>query len=113
MTTIAKAVAALLGAAGVTLVSALSDGHVNTVEAIQIAIAVATAAGVYLAANVPQMVWAKTAIATVLAVLNLYVTYVAAGPITTAEWVNLGIAALTALGVYVVPNGSRAAVPRA
>jgi hypothetical protein len=101
--TAAKALVALIGAALVTLVSALSDGHVNAVETVQIAISVTMAAGVWLAGNHPELVWPKTAIASVLAVLNLFVTYVAAGPITASEWANLALAFLTAIGVAVAP----------
>jgi hypothetical protein len=99
-----KLIAALVGAALVVLTSALSDGHMTVVEDVQVAISVATACGVWITANVPAMTWAKTAIAALLAALNLVVTYLAAGPITGSEWANIGIAVLTALGVYAIPN---------
>jgi hypothetical protein len=103
----AKFLVALVGAALVTLISVLTDGHVTATEWTQVGIAVATGAGVWIAANVPTFTWAKTAVAVVLGVLSLLTSYVTDG-ISGAEWLNLALVALTAAGVYVVPNSSRA-----
>lgn len=108
MRRVAKFLAALAAAAATVLVSALSDGHVSAVEGVQIAICAATAAGVWVTANVPAMTWAKAAVAVVLAALNPLVSYLAAGGLTGAEWVNVGLAAVGALAVYLVPNRAAA-----
>lgn len=101
---IAKLVAALVGGVVMTVAAVVSDGHVTSVEWVQLAIAATTAAGVWLAGHTPAgLVWPKTAVAVVLAVLNGLVTALAAGPVTPAEWVNLLVAALTVAGVAVAP----------
>lgn len=109
----AKALVALVGAAAMLLPSFLSDGHISVVEGVQISVAVATAGGVWLAANVPTLTVAKTLVAALLAALNLVVTYLTtSGHLTASNWANVAIAVLTALGVYGVANsGSRAGNP--
>jgi hypothetical protein len=100
----AKLIVALAIAGLTTAVSALGDGRVSAVEVVQISIAVVTALGVWVAGHVAaSLVWPKTVVAAALAVLDLLVTYVGAGPITPAEWINLVLAALGVLGVGVVP----------
>lgn len=98
-----KFAAALAGTVATVLVSSLSDGHVSAAEWVQVAISAATAAGVWTAANVPSLTWAKAAIAAVLAGLNLLVTYLVGG-VTVVEWINIGLAVAGALGVYAIPN---------
>ncbi|MGA8113180.1 MAG: hypothetical protein WCA46_05930 [Actinocatenispora sp.] len=98
-----KFLVAVAAAVATVLVSALSDGHVSTVEWIQVAISVTTAVGVWATANVPTLTWAKAAVAAVLTVLNLLVTYISGG-VTGPEWLNIGLAVLGTLGVYAVPN---------
>lgn len=101
--TVAKFLAALFFAVLTALSSVFTDGQVTNVEWVQIGIAAATAAGVWIAANVPSMTWAKTAVAVVLAALNFLVTAIDGG-LTTAELINLGLAAAGVLAVYFVPN---------
>lgn len=98
-----KLIVALVGAVVMSVASFATDNHVSTDEWIQVAIAGATALGVWAAANVPQFTWAKTFVAVLLAVLNLLVSYITDG-ISTSEWLNLAVAALTAAGVYAVAN---------
>lgn len=98
-----KLLTALVGAVVMSVASFATDNTVSTEEWIQVAIAGATALGVWAAANVPTLTWAKTFVAVVLAVLNLLVSYITDG-ISTSEWLNLGVAALTAAGVYALPN---------
>lgn len=98
-----KLIVALVGAVVMSVASFATDNTVTTEEWIQVAIAGATALGVWAAANVPQFTWAKTFVVVVLAVLNLLVSYITDG-ISTAEWLNLAVAALTAAGVYATPN---------
>ncbi len=99
----AKTAAALLVAGLTVLASSLTDGYVSTGEGVQIAVAVTTAASVYLVPNVPQWPGLKTTIAVVLAVLNLATTLITDG-LSYAEIVNLVLAGLGVIAVYAVPN---------
>lgn len=101
---IAKFLVALAVAALTALVSKWSDGVVTPEEWIQVAIAGATAAGVFFTPNVPHAPVAKMIVAAVLAVLNLAATYITGG-IHGYEAVNLVLAALGVFGVWAVPNG--------
>lgn len=105
-----KSLAALAAAALTAAAAALTDGAFTAQEGVQVAIAVATAAGVWLVPNLPQHPGIKTALAALLAVLNLAVTFIDGG-ISTAEWVNLALAALGVLGVGFAP--ARSAAPYA
>lgn len=100
-----KSLAALAAAALTALASALTDSVFTADEGIQVAIAVTTAAGVWLAPNLPQHPGIKTAIAVLLAVLNLAVSTIDGG-LTGAELVNLALAALGVLGVVAAPSRS-------
>lgn len=100
----AKFIAAIVGALAMAAVSVLTDGHITAVEWVQIAIAGATAVGVWIAANVPSMPAAKTAVVVTLAVLNGLVAFIADGALSPAEVANLVVAALTAAGVYAIAN---------
>ncbi len=97
-------VVAVLG----SLVGALADAHVSTVEGVQLAIAGAGAVGVWVAGYLPVgLTWPKTAVALTLAALNVLVTYLGAGGwsgVTAAEWVNVVLVALAAAGVKLVPT---------
>lgn len=104
----AKALVALAIAGLAVVSSSLTDGDMSTTESVQVVIAVATAAGVWLAANVPSLTWAKAAIAALLASLNLVVTYLASGPLTGSEWTNVILAALGVVAVYFTPNSGAA-----
>jgi hypothetical protein len=100
-----KAIAAVITAGVTVVVSSLTDGHIDAGEGIQIAIAVATAVGVYLVPNLPGFPGTKTGLAVVLAVLNLATGMVVNGHLhlTGAQWLNLGLAALGVLGVSFAP----------
>lgn len=102
-----KALVAVVGAVAMALYSAFNgDNHITPEEAINIGIAAFTALQVFITANLPAgTIWnyAKTFTAVALGVLNLLVSEWTGG-IDNAEWVNLAIAALTALGVYGVAN---------
>lgn len=98
-----KALASLLGAVLVALYAALGgDNHIDPEEWVQIGIAAATAAGVYLVPIAPQYRWGKTAVAVVLAVLQALATTVLGG-LDSGEWIVLVLAGLTAAGVAVAP----------
>jgi hypothetical protein len=104
--TYAKALVALVIAGFTAAASALTDGQFTSTEKVQVAIAVATAAGVLVTANVPTLVWAKAAIAALLAGLNAVVVYLGFGTLTHAEWLNVALAVVTVIGVYLAPNSA-------
>lgn len=98
-----KSLAAAAGAVLTVAYGALSgDQRIEADEAVQIAIAAATAVGVYLVPLVPHYRWAKTGVAVVLAVLQVLVTAILGG-LDPGEWIALAIAAATVLGVGVAP----------
>lgn len=98
-----KAFAAVAGAGLTVAYGALfGDQHIDPDEAVQIAIAVATAVGVYLVPLDPRWRWGKTAVAVILAVLQALTTVILGG-LDTAEWIALLLAAGTALGVGAAP----------
>ena len=112
-----KAVAAIVAALLTALYVALGgDGRIDQEEWVQVAIAVASAVGVWLIPIAPQIRWGKTAVAVVLAVLQLLTTVIIGG-IRPDEWIILILAGLQAAGVAVAPavsdNGisSRTAPP--
>ncbi|MEN3609348.1 hypothetical protein [Plantactinospora sp. ZYX-F-223] len=111
-----KALAAVAGAALTVAYGALSgDQRIEPDEAVQIAIAAATAIGVYLVPLTPQYRWGKTAVAVVLSVLQVLATVILGG-LDSNEWIALLLAALTVLGVGAAPavssNGTSNATPR-
>ena len=98
-----KAIVAVIGAAATVGYGALSgDQRIEADEAVQIAIATATAVGVYLIPLAPQYPWAKTAVAVVLGVLQVLATLIIGG-LDTNEWIALALATVTTLGVAVAP----------
>lgn len=110
-----KALVAVAGAALTVAYGALSgDQRIASDEAVQIAIAAATAIGVYLVPLTPQYRWAKTAVAVVLSVLQVLATVIIGG-LEPHEWIALVLAALTVLGVGAAPaisnNGTSNSAP--
>lgn len=89
---------AVLGAVAAAVAAAVTDGNFTNVEKIQVGIQAATAVAVWLAANVPALTVAKAAVAALLAALNLATGLIVDG-MQTADWWQLIVAALTALGV--------------
>jgi hypothetical protein len=74
-----KALAAFGLAVVTVLHTALSDGHVTRLEGVQIAIAAATAALVWLVPVVPEWPWSKSVLGGVLALLNVVATLIVGG----------------------------------
>lgn len=100
----AKALAAVLATVVSGVIAALTgDGAVDTVEWVNVAILAAGALAVFTAPNVPGARITKAVLAVITAVLTLAVNLIAGG-LTITEWLQLGMAALAALGVYAVPN---------
>ncbi|ROT34100.1 hypothetical protein [Micromonospora sp. HM5-17] len=111
-----KALAAVVGAALTVAYGALSgDQHIAPEEGVQIAIATATAVGVYLVPLTPQYRWAKTAVAVILSVLQVLATVILGG-LDAHEWIALLLAGLTVAGVGAAPavsnNGTSNQAPR-
>jgi hypothetical protein len=98
-----KLLAALGGAVAVWVASAITDGHIDTGEKIQLGVQITTVAGVWMVAEFPGFTYGKTLIAAVLLLLNGILSDLTGG-VSTAEWVNLAIAFFTALGVFVAPQ---------
>jgi len=100
----AKALAAVVATILSGVIAALTgDSAISTTEWINVAILAAGALSVFTAANVPGAAITKAALAVITAVLMLAVNLVAGG-LDVTEWLQLGMAALGALGVYAVPN---------
>ena len=104
-----KALAAALATVISGVVGYLTDGQVTTVEWINVALLGAGSLAVFTAPNVPGAVYTKSILAVITAVLTLLVSLITDG-ITVAEWLQLAVAALGALGVYAVPNRGGATV---
>jgi uncharacterized membrane protein YjjP (DUF1212 family) len=97
---IAQVVATILAA----LVAALfGDNIISSTEWVNVAIAGVGAAAVFAAPNVPGAAYTKSILAVLAAVLTVLVSAIVGG-ITITEWLQIGTAALGALGVYSVEN---------
>lgn len=101
----AKLIASVIGAGLAAAVAAFTDNDITNVEKINIAIAVVTAASVFTAPNVPGAMYTKSILAVLGAVL-VFLTSAITDGVNTAEWLQVGVIALTALGVYAVPNST-------
>jgi hypothetical protein len=104
-----KAVAAALLAVATAFHTMLSDNVVTQQEGVQIAIAAVTALSVWL---VPMLTypWMKTAIAAVLAGLNVLVTAIVGG-IGTGDLVQVSMSVFTVLVVGAAPAHSDRPAP--
>jgi hypothetical protein len=101
-----KAAVAVIVAAIVVAYQALSgDGHIEPTEWVSVAIAAATAIGVYLIPLAPSARWTKSALAAVLAVLQIGTTAILGG-IGADELLLMVITAAGALGIYIAPAAS-------
>lgn len=98
-----KSLIAALTAAVVVGYQALSgDQNIEPAEWVSIAIALVSALGVYVVPMSPYAKWGKTAIAVVLAVLQIMTTAILGG-LGPDELLLMVIAAAGAAGVYVAP----------
>lgn len=96
-----KAWAAIAYAVAVAIQAAAGDRHVSPVEWVQIAIAAATAVGVYMVPITSSYKWAKTAVAMVLAMLQALATALL-GP-HAGDWVTILITTVGAGLVWLAP----------
>lgn len=99
-----KSIAAVVGAIISAVVAALAgDNSINADEWILIAIAGTSAASIFTAPNVPGSRYTKAILAALMAVLSALTAMITDG-VTTAEWFQVALSVLTALGVYEVAN---------
>ena len=99
-----KAGAAVVATILSAVVAALTgDNVIDAVEWINVAVAGVGALAIFASPNVPGAPITKAVLAVLSAVLVLAVNLIADG-VTISEWMQLGVAALGALGVYAVPN---------
>lgn len=104
-----KAIAAATLAVLTVVHTLLSDGRISQQEGVQIAIAAVTAFSVWLV-PVLSWPWMKTAIAVVLAVLNVAATMIVGGR-DHGDLVEFVLALITVLAVGVAPAQSDAPPP--
>jgi hypothetical protein len=104
-----KAIIAVIVAGIVVAYQALSgDNHIEAPEWVSIAIAAATAVGVYVIPLAPSARWTKSALAAVLAVLQILTTAILGG-LGADELLLMVITAAGALGIYIAPTTSEPA----
>jgi hypothetical protein len=82
-----------------------SGGTPDALGWVQVAIAVVTAAGVWLVPVTPEYPWLKSALGALLSVLQVLVTALADGT-HSVDFPMVLLALGTALGVYLSPAGS-------
>lgn len=105
-----KFLVAILAAVLQAAVVGLADNHFSPNEIVNVGIMVAGAASIWAAANCPQLTWAKALIAiftAMLTYLNTAVTNcdsIVASCLDANDWIQVGVAAASALLVYLVPN---------
>lgn len=109
---IAAALVVVVTAVQAVLSDSVTNGRITQVEGVQIAIAVANASLVWLVPNMPQWPWMKTALAAVLAVLQLSTGLIVDG-ISSADVSALIIAALMVLAPAAAPALSLPKAPPA
>jgi len=85
----------------------LQAGHITTAGLLNVAIIGVGALMVFAAPNVPGAMYTKFFLQALAAALAVLVTFVGAGSLTSitpAEWLQVIIAAGTAVGVFAFPN---------
>ena len=102
---VGKAVTYIALAAVTFLVTALSDNNLSSEELLNLTVVILGAIGVYAVPNFPEGVarFAKTGIAFLTAGVLAALSFLTDG-ISTTEWLQIIVAAFTAIGVYIVPN---------
>ncbi|WP_066041881.1 hypothetical protein [Herbiconiux solani] len=105
LTTYAKSILTIIASAVTILIAALSDNVVTVPELVNVAIAIVTAVGVYLVPNLDDGLarYFKFIVAILGAALTALASVLTDG-VTGAEWLQIFLAALAAIGVAVVPN---------
>lgn len=98
-----------VAAAGLAALGAVVTGGVTSIEWVNVAIAVVTAASVFAAPEVPGAKYTKTVLAVFGAVLVALTSYITGG-IHGDEWYQLLAVAIGALGVGTFTNRDAAGV---
>lgn len=96
-------IAFLYASAFVVIPQVTGDRHLDPSEGVNLAIAVVTAAGVYLVPLAPAAKWTKSAIAILLAGLNVAATVILDQTLDPQDWMLIATAALGAIGISVAP----------
>lgn len=104
---VAKAIVYIALAAVGILITALADDHLTAVELIQVGIVVAGAIPVYLVAGTIPKTIAAFIMAAGQAVLLLVADGTGWADVGLGSWLGVVVAAFAAIGVAVVPNGSK------
>lgn len=92
--------AAVLSAISAALVG---DSIISPTEWVNVAILGVGAAAVFAGPNVPGAKYTKAILAVLAAALTVLASVIIGG-VSPAEWIQIVLAALGALGVYAVPN---------
>jgi predicted MFS family arabinose efflux permease len=82
---------------------AMNDSRIDSQEWVLVALGIFMAFNVWATANLPQYEKMKTYVSAAIVVLGALHTFIVGG-VSTQEWVNLIILALSALGVAVTPQ---------
>jgi hypothetical protein len=99
-----KSIIAFLYAAAFVLIPQISgDRHLDPSEAVNLAVAVVTAAGVYLVPLAPAAKWTKSVVAFLLAGLNVAATVILDNTLDPQDWLLIATAALGAIGITLAP----------
>lgn len=108
----AKAIVAIVTAVLTVFAGALVDNVVDTVDGVNVLIAFLTAFGVYAVPNFDRSVgvYLKVVIAFVGTGAQALVPFLMEGSVSPAQWLVVGLAAIGALGVGIVPNAPAAVV---
>lgn len=103
---------AVVAAVASLLVAFLSDNTITTVEWVLLGTAFITALNMYVVPNLTDGVakYAKGIVTFLLAAFGILYT-VLAGGVTTAEWIMVALAGLTAIGVPILPAPQFPATP--
>jgi hypothetical protein len=96
---LAMVVATILTA---VLAAMAGDNVVSSTEWVNVAIAGVGAAAVFTAPNIPGAALTKSVLAVLTAVLMVLASAIVGG-VSTTEWMQIGLAALGAVGVYAAP----------
>jgi len=96
---------AFFAALVVVYANASGDHHLDATEWVAVAIALTGAVGTYVVPLAPRFRWGKTAVNTLLAVLQVLATLILGG-LDPNEWILLLLTAGQALGVAVTPATS-------
>jgi hypothetical protein len=111
MHTYGKSIVAFAYAVAVAALPQLTgDRQVSAAEGVAIAIAIATAVMTYLVPLAPSAPWVKTAVAALLAALQVTATVILDGALDSNDLLLIAATALGALGIAVAPAASKTGV---